>query len=57
MQQISSVVTVPMVASSVIVLASWLFASRYTVNGALMATGGIGRKHYSAFHCVFATAR
>jgi hypothetical protein len=56
-QQISSVMTSPTVASFLIVLAGWLFARRHTVTGMLQAAGGVGRKHHSAFHRVFAAAR
>jgi len=56
-QQISWVMTTPTAASFLIVLAGWLFARRHTVTGMLQAAGGVGRKHHSAFHRVFATAR
>jgi hypothetical protein len=56
-QQISWVMTTPTAASFLIVLAGWLFARRHTVTGALVAAGEVRRKHHSAFHRVFASAR
>ena len=56
-QQISWVMTTPTAASFLTVLAGWLFARRHTVTGALVAAGEVRRKHHSAFHRVFATAR
>jgi hypothetical protein len=56
-QQISLTMTNPTFASFVLLVAGWLFARRHTVTGALVAAGEVRRKHHSAFHRVFATAR
>jgi len=56
-QQISFVMTVPTFTSFLTLLTGWVFARRRTVTGMLLAAGAVGRKHPSAFHRVFATAR
>ena len=56
-QEISLIMTTPTFANFVILVAGWLFARRRTVTGMLQAAAGVGRKHHSAFHRVFATAR
>ena len=56
-QQISFVMTVPTFTSFLTLLTGWVFARRRTVTGMLLAAGAVGRKHHSAFHRVFATAR
>jgi len=55
--EVSWVMTAPTFQSFLVVLAGWLFACRRTVTGMIQAAGAVGRKHHSAFHRVFATAR
>jgi hypothetical protein len=49
--------TSPSFDSTLTILAGWVFASRHTVTGMIAAAGAIRKKHYSAFHRLFASAR
>lgn len=56
-QQISWVMTQPTFHSFLIVVTGWVFARRRTVTNMIVAADGVGAKHHSAFHRVFAAAR
>jgi hypothetical protein len=56
LQQLSSVMTVPTLASFVTVMTGWVFARRRTVTGMILAADAVGTKHHSAFHRLFAKA-
>jgi SRSO17 transposase len=47
----------PCFRSFVTVLSGWLFASRHTVTGMLVAAGVAGKRHHASFHRVFSAAR
>ncbi|MBI3872342.1 MAG: transposase, partial [candidate division Zixibacteria bacterium] len=49
--------TGPSFDSAVIILTGWIFAPRRTVTSMIAAAGAVGRKHHSAFHRLFASAR
>lgn len=57
LQELSGVMTRPTFVSFVLVLTGWVFAHRRTVTGMILAADGVGAKHHSAFHRVFAAAR
>ena len=50
------IMTAPTFRNWVVLLGGWLFASRRTVTGILVAAGVSGKRHHSAFHRVFSTA-
>lgn len=56
LQQVSFVMTAPTFDSFVTLIAGWIFTSRRTVTGMILAAGAVGRKHHSAYHRVFAAA-
>ena len=56
-QEFSPVMTAPTFQSLLVVLTGWLFARRRTVTAMIQAAGAVGRKHHSAFHRLFASAR
>jgi hypothetical protein len=56
-QPLAVVMTAPTFNNFVFVLSGWTFARRRTVTGILVAGGLAGKRHHSAFHRVFATAR
>jgi hypothetical protein len=47
----------PCFRSFLTILAGWLFASRRTITGMLVAAGVAGKKHHAAFHRVFSAAQ
>jgi hypothetical protein len=47
----------PCFRSFVTVLSGWLFASRRTVTGMLVAAGVAGKRHHASFHRIFSAAR
>jgi len=56
-QSLSGVMTAPTFLSFVTVLTGWVFSQRHTVTATIVAAGGRARKHHSAYHRVFASAR
>jgi len=57
LDELSPVMTAPTFGSMVIVVTGWLFAARRTITGMIQAAGAVGKKHHSAFHRLFASAR
>ena len=57
LQPLAIAMTAPSFANLVTVLTGWVFAPRRTITGMLGAAGAVGRKHHSAFHRLFASAR
>lgn len=57
LQPLAIVMTGPSFDSAVIILTGWIFAPRRTVTSMIAAAGAVGRKHHSAFHRLFASAR
>ena len=59
LQPLSCVMTCPTFGSFVTLLTGWAFARRRTITGMLLAAGavGVGSKHHSAYHRVFALVR
>ncbi len=57
LQPLAVVMTAPSFDNLTTILAGWVFASRRTVTGMLVAADAVGTKHHSAFHRLFATAR
>jgi hypothetical protein len=49
--------TAPSFTNFLTLLTGWVFASRRTVTGMIVAAGAVGKKHHSAFHRLFAAAR
>jgi len=56
-QSVSGVMSAPTFVSFVTVLTGWLFAQRHTVTATIVAAGRRARKHHSAYHRGFASAR
>jgi hypothetical protein len=56
-QSVSGVMSAPTFLSFVTVLTGWLFAQRHTVTATIVAAGRHARKHHSAYHRLFASAR
>jgi len=52
-----SLMTAPTAHNFLILIAGWLFAHKRTVTGMIQAAGAVGKKHHSAFHRFFASAR
>lgn len=57
LQPLAIVMTGPSFDSAVTILTGWIFAPRRTVTSMIAAAGAVGRKHHSAFHRLFASAR
>lgn len=57
LQPLAIAMTGPSFDSAVIILTGWIFAPRRTVTSMIAAAGAVGRKHHSAFHRLFASAR
>jgi len=57
LQPLAIVMTGPSFDSAVTILTGWVFAPRRTVTSMIAAAGAVGRKHHSAFHRLFASAR
>lgn len=57
MQPLAVVMTCPSFDNARTLLAGWVFAPRRTITAMIVAAGAVGRKHHSAFHRLFATAR
>lgn len=55
-QPLASVMTAPSFANFVSILTGWVFASRRTVTGMILAAGLAGERHHSIFHRFFARA-
>jgi hypothetical protein len=49
--------TAPSFNNFTTVVAGWVFASRRTVTGMIMAAGMAGQRHHAAFHRLFSSAR
>jgi hypothetical protein len=49
--------TTPTLNSLATVVTGWLFAGKHTLTGVLVAIGGSGPKHHSAYYRLFAAAR
>ena len=47
----------PSLATFVTLITGWVFAPRRTVTGMIVAAQAVGRKHHSAYHRLFASAR
>ena len=56
LQQFSSVMTAPTLASFVTLMTGWVFARRRTITGMILAADAVGTKHHSSFHRLFAQA-
>jgi len=56
-QPLAGVMTAPTFANFLTLLAGWLFTSRRTVTGMIIATGLAGERHHSIFHRFFARAQ
>src|SRR3990172_5990514 len=57
LQQLAFVMTGPSFDNAVTIVTGWVFAPRRTVTSMIAAAGAVGRKHHSAFHRLFASAR
>ncbi len=57
LQCFASLMTVPTFHSFTLILTGWILAPRRTVTGMIVAAGAVGKKHHSAFHRVFSSAR
>lgn len=57
LQPLSLTMTAPSFANFQIILAGWVFASRRTVTGMIVAGGVVGDMHHSIFHRFFARAQ
>jgi hypothetical protein len=57
LQPLAIAMTGPSFDSAITVLTGWVFAPRRTVTSMIAAAGAVGRKHHSAFHRLFASAR
>jgi hypothetical protein len=57
LQGLSATMTAPTFASLTTVLTGWIFASRRTVTGAILAAGSAADKHSSSYHRLFSAAR
>jgi len=57
LQPLACVMTAPTFANFLTILTGWIFASRRTVTGMIVAAGMAGHRHHSIFHRVFARAR
>lgn len=56
-QPLAVLMTAPSFTNFRTLLTGWVFASRRTVTGMIVAAGAVGKKHHSAFHRLFAAAR
>jgi len=57
LQPLAAVMTAPSFANFTTILAGWVFTSRRTVTGMIVASGMAGVRHHSIFHRFFARAR
>jgi len=57
LHELASIMTTPTFRSFLILVAGWLFARRRTVTGMIQGAAAVGRKHHSAFHRLFASAK
>lgn len=57
LQPLAAVMTAPTFANFTTILTGWVFASRRTVTGMIVAAGVAGVSHHSIFHRFFARAR
>jgi len=57
LDELSPVMTSPTFGSLIVVVTGWLFAPKRTITGMIQAAGAVGKKHHSAFHRLFASAR
>ena len=57
LQPLAFVMTGPSFDNAVTIVTGWVFAPRRTVTSMIAAAGAVGRKHHSAFHRLFASAR
>lgn len=57
LQPLAAVMTAPSFANFCTILAGWVFASRRTVTGMIVAAGVAGVTHHAIFHRFFARAR
>jgi hypothetical protein len=57
LQGFAVVMTTPSFQTFTWLVAGWVFASRRTITGMIVAAGVVGRKHHASFHRFFATAR
>jgi DDE superfamily endonuclease len=55
--QMGASMTTPTLNSLATVVTGWLFAGKHTLTGVLVAVGGSGPKHHSAYYRLFAAAR
>jgi hypothetical protein len=55
--QMGASMTTPTLNSLATIVKGWLFAGRHTLTGVLIAVGGSGPKHHSAYYRLFAAAR
>jgi hypothetical protein len=49
--------TTPSFANFCVIVTGWIFAGRHTITQMLVAAGATHRKHFSAYHRLFASAR
>jgi len=57
LQPLALTMTAPTFDSLITVLTGWVFASRRTVTGMILAAGSSAEKHYSSYHRVLSSAR
>ena len=57
LQELALTMTVPSFQNFTLLVAGWVFASRRTVTGMLLAAGAAEERHHSAFHQLFSAAR
>lgn len=57
LQELNVIMTAPSFQNFLVIAYGWVFARRRTVTAMIQAAGAVGRKHHSAFHRFFATAR
>jgi hypothetical protein len=57
LQPCSGVMTTPSFLNLQTILLGWLFAPRRTVTGMILAAQAVGKKHHSAYHRFFASAK
>jgi hypothetical protein len=55
--QMGASMTTPTLNSLATMVTGWLFAGKHTLTGVLVAVGGSGPKHHSAYYRLFAAAR
>lgn len=57
LQGFTAVMTTPSFQTFTWLVTGWVFASRRTITGMILAAGVVGKKHHGSFHRFFAAAR